>query len=150
MEPELPAGMQTFEELRTRKTIYVDKTEYFPLLPKGRKVVFCARPQRFGKSLTVTALDAFYSGLRELFQGLAAEKYMNSPEFSPKPVIRLDMSRFRDCDSKEILEKKIIAHLKDIAEEFKVTLSEIDSADAFSRLLASVGKATSKKNRPAD
>ncbi|MDR1083575.1 MAG: AAA family ATPase [Deltaproteobacteria bacterium] len=52
MEPELPTGMQTFEDLRTRKTIYVDKTDYFPLLTKGRKVVFCARPRRFGKSLT--------------------------------------------------------------------------------------------------
>ncbi|MDR1083663.1 MAG: ATP-binding protein [Deltaproteobacteria bacterium] len=95
--------------------------------------------------MTVTALEAFHSGRKELFQGLAAEKFMNSPDFSPKPVIRLDMSRFRDCDSKEILEKKIIACLKDIAEQFKVTISEIDSADAFSRLLAAAGKAASQK-----
>jgi hypothetical protein len=66
--PELPAEIQTFEEVRDRKAVYVDKTKYFPLLPKGRKVVFCARPRRFGKSLTVSALDAFFSGREELFQ----------------------------------------------------------------------------------
>jgi hypothetical protein len=104
--PELPAGRQDFEKLVTKKGLYVDKTQYFPLLPKRGDVIFCARPRRFGKTLTVSTLEAFYSGRKDLFQGLAAEKFMSSPEFTPKPVIHLDMSRFRDCDSKEILEKK--------------------------------------------
>jgi hypothetical protein len=45
-----------------------DKTNYLPLLPGGRKVVFCVRPsRRFGKSLPVSTLDAFYSGRKELY-----------------------------------------------------------------------------------
>ncbi|MDR1086247.1 MAG: ATP-binding protein [Deltaproteobacteria bacterium] len=143
--PELPAGIQTFEEVRVRQAVYVDKTKYFPLLPKGRKVVFCARPRRFGKSLTVSALDAFFSGRKDLFQGLTAEKFMNTSEFTPKPVIHLDMSEFDNSRSLEILEGKIRKYLTVISEQYNVALQWDDAASAFSNLLKDVSKATSKK-----
>jgi hypothetical protein len=79
MEPELPAGMQDFEKLVAKKGLYVDKTKYFPLLPKRGDVIFCARPRRFGKSLTVTALDAFHSGKKELFSWLGRRKIYELP-----------------------------------------------------------------------
>ncbi|MDR2075783.1 MAG: AAA family ATPase, partial [Desulfovibrio sp.] len=68
--PWLPIGEQVFEEIRRQGMLYVDKTGYLPGLRRQGKVVFCARPRRFGKSLTVSALDAFYSGKKELFRGL--------------------------------------------------------------------------------
>ncbi|MDR1165009.1 MAG: AAA family ATPase [Deltaproteobacteria bacterium] len=145
MLPELPAGTRAFEELRIRNTIYVDKTNYFPLLSRGRKVAFCARPRRFGKSLTVSALNAFYSGRKELFQDLAAEKFMNSPEFFPKPVIHLDMSELDNCVSLENLETKARNYLKTIAEQYNVSLQTDDVVSAFSNLLKSVHDVTSKK-----
>jgi hypothetical protein len=140
--PELPAGIHTFEEVRDRQAVYADKTKYFPLLPKGRKVVFCARPRRFGKSLTVSALDAFFSGRKDLFQGLDALEFMNSPEFTPKPVIHLDMSEFDNSRSLEILEGKIRKYLTGIAKQYKVALQWDDAASAFSNLLKDVNEAT--------
>jgi hypothetical protein len=109
-------------ELRTRKTVYADKTKYFPLLPKRCKVAFCTRPRRFGKFLTVSAPGAFFSGRKELFQGLAAEKFMNSPEFTPKQVIRLEMNEFNHSQSLEILGWKIRKYLKVIAERHNADL----------------------------
>ncbi|MDR1166756.1 MAG: AAA family ATPase, partial [Deltaproteobacteria bacterium] len=145
MLQDLPVGTQTFEEVRTKNAVYVDKTNYFPLLPKGRKVVFCARPRRFGKSLTISALEAFFSGRKELFQGLAVEKYMNSPEFFPKPVIHLDMSELDNCVSLENLETKARNYLKKIAKQYNVPLQSDDVASAFSNLLTDVHDITSQK-----
>ncbi|MDR1110659.1 MAG: AAA family ATPase, partial [Deltaproteobacteria bacterium] len=70
-QPLLPIGMNTFKELRDKRRVYVDKTKYFLELEKHGKVIFLARPRRFGKSLTVSTLDSFHSGERELFRGLA-------------------------------------------------------------------------------
>jgi hypothetical protein len=72
--PVLPLGLADFEDLREKHAVYVDKTKYITDLEKEGKFIFCARPRRFGKSLTVDTLDAFYSGRKDLFQGLAAEK----------------------------------------------------------------------------
>jgi hypothetical protein len=63
-------------------------------LKKRSKIIFLARPRRFGKSLTLSTLEAYYSGRKELFAGLKAEEYLNILDFEPKPVIRLDMSGF--------------------------------------------------------
>ncbi|MDR1109180.1 MAG: AAA family ATPase, partial [Deltaproteobacteria bacterium] len=72
--PILPVGMNTFKEIRDKLRVYVDKTMYFPELEKRGKVIFLARPRRFGKSLTVSTLDSFHSGEKELFRGLAVER----------------------------------------------------------------------------
>jgi hypothetical protein len=71
------------------------KTKYFPLLPEEGEVVFCARPRRFGKSLTVSALDAFFSGRKELFQGRIGGRGIH--EFTR---IHLDLSEAGDCKCK--------------------------------------------------
>ncbi|MDR1080780.1 MAG: AAA family ATPase, partial [Deltaproteobacteria bacterium] len=101
--PSLPLGLADFEDIRKENAVYVDKTEYLPKLRKAGKFIFCARPRRFGKSLTVSTLDAFCSGRLELFRGLAAEKVMSSPDFVARPVIRLDMSLVAGSKSEEIL-----------------------------------------------
>jgi hypothetical protein len=90
-EPILPTSLQNFEDFRQKRAIYVDKTMFIPLLEQN-KVIFCARPRRFGKTLTIHTLDAYDSGKKKLFKGLAAEKHMDSPNFLTHPVIRMDMS----------------------------------------------------------
>ena len=91
---KLPAGIQTFEKLRKDNCVYVDKTKFLIDLIDNGSIYFLARPRRFGKSLTISTLDALFSGEKELFKGLeAAEEFLNRPEFEPSPVIRLDMSR---------------------------------------------------------
>jgi hypothetical protein len=67
---KLPIGIQTFEEIRTENYLYVDKTEYIYRIATRGKVYFLSRPRRFGKSLTLSTLDALFKGRKELFEGL--------------------------------------------------------------------------------
>ncbi|MDR1040451.1 MAG: AAA family ATPase, partial [Deltaproteobacteria bacterium] len=143
--PTLPVGWQLFEELRLNNAVYVDKTMYLPMLRKSGKFVFCARPRRFGKTLTVHALDAYHSGRRELFRGLAAEEHMSSNVFTSRPVIRLDMNRVAGSRNLDILEGKINDVLGDNAKRHSVALNGADSAGLFFSILRDVHEANGKK-----
>ncbi len=89
---KLPIGIQTFEKIRSGDYIYVDKTKYLIHLIDGGSVYFLSRPRRFGKSLTVSTLDALFSGKKELFKGLYAEEFFERPEYRTYPVVSLNMS----------------------------------------------------------
>ncbi|MDR1312728.1 MAG: ATP-binding protein [Deltaproteobacteria bacterium] len=143
--PVLPLGLADFEDLREKQAVYVDKTKYIADLEKAGKFVFCARPRRFGKSLTVNTLDAFFSGRKDLFQGLAVEKDMCSPNFAVSPVIRLDMSAVVGNDSKENLQDEIMDLLGIVAKRHQVSLRGANSANAFSRLIRDVHEASGQK-----
>ncbi|MDR2027311.1 MAG: AAA family ATPase, partial [Prevotellaceae bacterium] len=67
---KLPIGIQSFEDLRSRDCIYVDKTEVIYRIISDGKVYFLSRPRRFGKSLLVSTLEAIFKGRKELFEGL--------------------------------------------------------------------------------
>jgi len=87
----LPVGIQSFEEIRREGYLYVDKTDIIWQLANGvkRYTYFC-RPRRFGKSVLVDTLEAYFLGKKELFEGL---KIMDlETEWVKRPVIRLDMS----------------------------------------------------------
>ncbi|MGP1363449.1 MAG: AAA family ATPase, partial [Bacteroides sp.] len=71
---ELPIGIQSFEKLRRRNLIYVDKTQYIVPLLRGGGIYFLSRPRRFGKSLFLSTLQAYFEGNKELFDGLALEQ----------------------------------------------------------------------------
>ena len=71
---DLPIGVQSFEKLRQRDLLYVDKTQYIVPLLKGGGVYFLSRPRRFGKSLFLSTLQAYFDGRKELFEGLALER----------------------------------------------------------------------------
>lgn len=64
-----PIGIQNFELLRTNNCVYVDKTRYIYRLANTNQVYFLSRPRRFGKSLLLSTLEAYFKGKRELFQG---------------------------------------------------------------------------------
>ncbi|MDR0733744.1 MAG: AAA family ATPase [Dysgonamonadaceae bacterium] len=89
---KLPTGIQTFEKIIEDGRIYVDKNRMLVNLIEDGKVYFLARPRRFGKSLTLSTLEAMFQGRKELFKGLYAETWLNRPEFKPSPVIRLSMN----------------------------------------------------------
>ncbi|MDR1110933.1 MAG: ATP-binding protein [Deltaproteobacteria bacterium] len=143
--PLLPVGTSIFKKIRDDGKAYVDKTQYLPELKKYGEVIFLSRPRRFGKSLTVSTLDSFYSGEKKLFEGLAIQEYMNSPGFASKPVIRLDMSAPSWAVSKEKLEAKIIKELKKSAKRHNVSLQEGDSADIFLSLIEDIQASYSQK-----
>lgn len=69
-----PIGIQNFESLRKDGYLYVDKTALIYQLAKRGRYYFLNRPRRFGKSLLISTLEAYFQGKRELFQGLAMEE----------------------------------------------------------------------------
>ncbi|MDR1313227.1 MAG: ATP-binding protein [Deltaproteobacteria bacterium] len=143
--PVLPVGWTDFEELRQKNAVYVDKTMYFPKVIEKGKFVFCARPRRFGKSLTLSAFDAFCSGRADLFRGLAVEKDMLSPDFIPRPVIRLNMLDVENSGNKEILAEKILDCLGRNADRHNILLRGADYSNAFSCLIYDIRKESGKK-----
>ena len=85
-----PIGIQNFEELRNYDCVYVDKTELIYKLTHTDKVYFLSRPRRFGKSLLVSTLEAYFQGKKELFKGLAMERL--EKEWNTYPVLHIDFS----------------------------------------------------------
>ncbi len=70
-----PTGSQTFEDIRQRGFLYIDKTNFvYKMIRLGTDYVFLSRPHRFGKSLLVSTLKAYFEGKKDLFKGLAIEK----------------------------------------------------------------------------
>ncbi|MGM9764441.1 MAG: AAA family ATPase [Candidatus Cryptobacteroides sp.] len=86
-----PIGIQTFEDIRNGGYVYVDKTRrIFELAHGSGKYYFLSRPRRFGKSLLISTMDAYFSGRRELFDGLAIADL--EKEWVEYPVLRIDFT----------------------------------------------------------
>ena len=89
---KLPVGIQSFEEIRKDGYLYVDKTDIiWHLANRGKKCNYLNRPRRFGKSVLVDTLEAYFLGKKELFEGLKIMQL--ETEWVKRPVIRLDMSQ---------------------------------------------------------
>ena len=87
----LPVGIQSFEVIREGGYLYVDKTDIiWQLANRDKKYNYLSRPRRFGKSVLVDTLEAYFLGKKELFEGLKIMQM--ETEWVKRPVIRLDMS----------------------------------------------------------
>ena len=96
-----PVGIQTFEKIRKGGYLYVDKTKYIvDFLEKGMNYVFLSRPRRFGKSLFASTLHAYFDGRKDLFEGLAIDKY--EKEWTCHPVLHFDMSGAKHFDAESL------------------------------------------------
>lgn len=89
-ELRYPVGMQTFSQIIEEGYTYVDKTSYIKPLLKQGKFIFLSRPRRFGKSLLLSTLEAYFEGRRDLFKGLAADTL--DLDWNPTPVLRFDFN----------------------------------------------------------
>ena len=87
-------GTSYFPRLREDKTVYVDKTALIHRMVHADTAFFLSRPRRFGKSLLVTTLEAYFQGRRELFEGLAIAE-LEKEAWPEHPVLRFDMSGVR-------------------------------------------------------
>ncbi len=85
-----PIGIQSFEKLRTEGCVYVDKTEYVYKLASTGCYYFLSRPRRFGKSLLLSTMKAYFEGRRDLFDGLAIERL--EQDWTEYPVLYLDLN----------------------------------------------------------
>jgi len=97
---KLPIGIQSFEDLRSNGYLYVDKTAYVHLLVTTGKPYFLGRPRRFGKSLFLSTLKAYFEGKKELFNGLAMAQLEQA--WLPYPVFHLDFSVGMYGDAKSL------------------------------------------------
>ena len=89
---KLPVGIQSFEKIRKDGYLYVDKTDIiWQLANRNKTYNYLSRPRRFGKSVLVDTLEAYFMGKKELFEGLKIMQI--ETEWVKRPVIRLDMSR---------------------------------------------------------
>lgn len=88
--PIYPIGIQDFEDLRLNNNLYVDKTDLIYELVSTNKIYFLSRPRRFGKSLLISTLEAYFLGKRELFEGLAIASL--EEEWTVYPVLHIDFS----------------------------------------------------------
>ncbi len=91
-----PIGIQSFESLRTLGYLYVDKTELIYNLVMSSKSVFLSRPRRFGKSLLLSTIQAYFEGKKELFTGLAMERLES--EWTVHPVLTLSLATFHAAE----------------------------------------------------
>lgn len=99
-----PIGVQNFESLRKDGYIYVDKTTLVHQLVKTGRYYFLSRPRRFGKSLLLSTLHAYFDGKRELFEGLAIEKL--EQDWVKRPVLHLDLNT-QQYDTPQSLHDKL-------------------------------------------
>ena len=103
-----PIGIQNFEDLRNNNCVYIDKTELIYRLTHSDKIYFLSRPRRFGKSLLVSTLEAYFQGKKHLFEGLAMERL--ETEWTEYPVLHMDFSgsKYTDADKlREVLNIEI-------------------------------------------
>ncbi|MDE6424188.1 MAG: AAA family ATPase, partial [Muribaculaceae bacterium] len=108
-----PVGIQTFSEIIEEKYLYVDKTSLLYDLVHQGKYVFLSRPRRFGKSLLMSTLEAYFKGRRELFEELAISELES--DWIEYPVFRFDLSgeNFNSID-------RLIAHIQDFLDQIEI------------------------------
>lgn len=133
----LPIGIQSFKEIRTNNYLYIDKTgQIFNLIESG-KVYFLSRPRRFGKSLLVSTMDAFFSGKKELFSGLKIEKL--EKDWKSYPVFYFDFGG-KEYKTRKDLEEKLYNILDNIKSKYELSTSQTVPELIFSELIKSVSE----------
>ena len=98
-----PIGIQNFEKIREGGYVYVDKTDLIHQIVRTGGYYFLSRPRRFGKSLLVSTMEAYFQGKKELFKGLAIEKL--EKDWTEYPVLHLDLSGVTYTDENVLNEK---------------------------------------------
>ena len=133
----LTSSVYSFEKIINEGKLYVDKTEYIWNLIQDDGSYFLARPRRFGKSLTVSTLEAVFQGRKDLFKGLAI--YDKPYDWKKYPVIHLD---FANCmaQTADELEDFIFDKLTMIAAQFGLELQGLSNPTRFEKLIGDLSK----------
>lgn len=145
MVRKLPIGIQSFEKLRKNDFLYVDKTEYIYNLVHSNIPFFLSRPRRFGKSLLLSTIKAYWEGKKELFEGLTIENLEkdNADAWQTYPIFYFDFNRDSYLE-KGSLEKVLDTHLKEWEEIYDCNASNNTLAARFQLLLKTASEKTGK------
>ena len=127
-----PIGIQSFEEIRNGGYVYVDKTALIYKLTSTGKYYFLSRPRRFGKSLLVSTMEAYFSGRKELFEGLAMASL--EKDWVSYPVLHLDLtgSSYTDISNLKI---SLDQHLRKWESLYDVTPMSEDLSSRFKDII---------------
>ncbi len=136
-----PIGIQNFEDLRTNDYVYVDKTGLIHKLVTTGKYYFLSRPRRFGKSLLVSTMDAYFKGKKELFEGLAIHGL--ETEWHEYPVLHLDLNG-KSYNGKQALTDILNYHL-DLWEQAYGTGTASDAETRFRQVIDAACERTGRK-----
>lgn len=141
-ERKLPIGIQDFEKLRTNGFVYVDKTEFVYQLVQNAHPYFLSRPRRFGKSLLISTLEAYFLGKKDLFKGLAIENL--ETEWNEYPVLKISFGAGNFVDTKGLVAKLdfIVSRYE---EDFEIEKKSEDFAVRFSNIIERLYKKTGKQ-----
>ena len=139
----LPVGIQSFDVIRKEGYLYVDKTDViWQLANRNKKYNYLSRPRRFGKSVLVDTLEAYFMGKKELFEGLKIMQ--QETEWVKRPVIRLDMSRAGA--EPETLRSYLNNIFREYEGEYSLVPDPADSlADRFNAIIVGAYKQTGQQ-----
>ncbi len=138
----LPIGIQDFEDLRTRGCIYVDKTDLIYKLATEGKPYFLSRPRRFGKSLLLSTMEAYFLGKKELFKGLAIETL--EKEWIEYPVLKISFGadNYPDLES---LKSALNLQLSEYEKLYDIKVEDRRFAPRFTNIIKGIVNQTGKK-----
>ena len=137
-----PLGIQTFEDIITEGYLYMDKTALVYDIAKNGKYYFLSRPRRFGKSLFVSTLEAYFQGRRELFRGLAIEQL--EQEWIPYPVLKLSLNVAK-YDSPSELKSVLNDSIDTWCKKYSINVADDLPSLRFKNLLTTLYEKTGKK-----
>lgn len=139
---KFPVGVQTFSEIRKGGYVYIDKTELINSLVEGGKYYFLSRPRRFGKSLLLSTIEAFFQGRRDLFKGLAIDRHEH--DWLPHPVFHLNLVNFNST-STDGLNSILSQHFKYWEDLYGKDKIELDYAQRFYGLIKRASEKSGKQ-----
>ncbi len=138
----LPIGIQDFEKLRENNCLYVDKTQHLYQLVQTNSPYFLGRPRRFGKSLFLSTLKAYFEGKKELFEGLKISEH--EKEWTKYPVFYLDFNIGLFINAENV-SKRINVKLKELEQLWELKTDTDDLASRFEAVIKSAYEQTGKK-----
>lgn len=136
-----PIGIQSFSKIREDNFTYVDKTEIIYNLVNTGQYYFLSRPRRFGKSLLLSTIKAYFEGRQDLFKGLAIEHL--EKEWKKYPVILLSLAGYNpsESDLKEILDLR----LSQLEEDFGIKNTTSNPGGRFGNIIRGLYKKTGQQ-----
>ncbi|MGN0188096.1 MAG: AAA family ATPase [Candidatus Cryptobacteroides sp.] len=137
-----PIGIQNFEKLREGGYTYVDKTALIYKLATSGTYYFLSRPRRFGKSLLISTMEAYFSGKKELFKGLAMEQL--EKDWTRYPVLHLDLNGIA-YNSDDVLNQVLNAKLSDWEAEYGITATSTIPGLRFQNIIDAAYESTGHK-----
>ena len=137
-----PIGIQSFEEIRSGGYVYVDKTALIYRLTSTGKYYFLSRPRRFGKSLLVSTMEAYFSGRKELFEGLAMASL--EKDWVSYPVLHLDLTGAAYLSVDELF-SKFNSFLSKYEERYDIRTGEHVASVRFENIIDTAYRKTGQK-----